>query len=183
MRKNYIANNEIWDIDKLSQWEKNPKAVKKEDFKRVLKQIQNLGQYKPLLITKQGTVLGGNTRLMAYKALGISKVWVSIVEPKNEQEKVEYALSDNDEVGQYVKDELAELVSHFPDLDKDLFKVNLGKSKSLDDLFSEFGPDTDSALEYQAEYQVVIKVRSEEEQHKLYKKLSDDGYDVEVLTI
>lgn len=183
MRKNYIAKNEVRNVEDLKNWDKNPKVVSKTDFKRVIKQIQQLGQYKPLVITPDGTVIGGNTRLMAYRALRIEKAWVSVVEPKTEQEKFEYAMSDNDEVGRYVKDELAELVSHFPDLDKEMFKVNLGKPRSLDELFSEFGPDNDSALDYQAEYQVVIKVRSEEEQQKLYQKLSKDGYDVEILTI
>jgi hypothetical protein len=72
-----------------------------------------LGQYKPLLITSDGEVLGGNMRLRAYKDLGMTEAWVSVVEPKTEAEKLEYALSDNDRVGYYEDDKLAELLIQY----------------------------------------------------------------------
>ena len=99
--------NEIRNIKTLHNWNKNPRAIKKEDFERLRNQIKELGQYKPLIITSDGEVLGGNMRLRAYQELGISDIWVSIVEPKTEADKIKIALSDNDRAGYYIEQDLA----------------------------------------------------------------------------
>ena len=92
------------DIRKLStlkNWDKNPRSIKDKDFQRLKKQIQKLGQYKPLIITQEGVVLGGNMRLRAYRELGLKDIWVSIIDASTEEKKLEYALSDNDRAGFY----------------------------------------------------------------------------------
>jgi len=123
-------------LSELHNWSKNPRGIKKEDFERLKKQISKLGQYKPLLITKDGTVLGGNMRLRAYKELGIDEVWVSVVDAPTDKEKTEYALSDNDRAGYYDKKELAKLVESV-DIDLDEYKVDIEKAISLTDLFQK----------------------------------------------
>jgi len=128
----------LWDIDQLHEWEKNPRTISKENFERLKNQIKELGEYKPLIITKDGTVLGGNMRLKAYRELGYKKVWVSIVEADTEEEKIKYALSDNDQLGEYQKDDLANLVGSFPNLDLSNFTIQLEKPKPLGELIDEF---------------------------------------------
>lgn len=125
----------------LYSWDKNPRAIKKDKFEELKKRIQKHGQFKPLIITPEGEVLGGNMRLRAYKDLGIEDVWVSVVEPKNEAEKIEIALADNEEMGYYEPDALAELISQYKDeLDLQNYSVHLEAPKSLDDLLSEYSP-------------------------------------------
>ncbi len=124
-------------ISTLKNWAKNPRGIKKDDFERLKKQITKLGQYKPLLITEDGTVLGGNMRLKAYKELGVEDIWVSVVEAPTDKEKTEYALSDNDRAGYYEEEALADLV-HDLDIDLDEFKVDLGKLTSLGDVLAQF---------------------------------------------
>mgnify|MGYP001617181139 CR=1 FL=1 len=132
----------IWDISKLKNWEKNPRAIKKEDFERLKKQIKELGQYKPLLITEDGTVLGGNMRLQAYKELGLTDIWVSIVKAETEAEKLKYALSDNDRAGYYVEQDLAELIQEWGlEIGFEDYHVDLGQSSSLTDVLNQFAPD------------------------------------------
>uniref|UniRef100_A0A7C5YR69 Methyltransferase n=1 Tax=candidate division CPR3 bacterium TaxID=2268181 RepID=A0A7C5YR69_UNCC3 len=128
----------LWEIDKLHEWDKNPRTISKENFERLKNQIKELGEYKPLIITKDGTVLGGNMRLKAYRELEYKKVWVSIVEANTEEEKIKYALSDNDQLGEYQKDDLANLVGSFPDLDLSNFTIQLDKPKPLGELIDEF---------------------------------------------
>ena len=130
-----MDNKLLWSIDKLKNWDKNPRGIDKKDFERLKNQIKKLGQYKPLLITPDGTVLGGNMRLRAYQELGINEVWVSIVEPNNEAEMLEYALSDNDRAGYYNEDELSELVYKYKDdINLDDYAVDLGKFTNLSEL-------------------------------------------------
>jgi ParB family chromosome partitioning protein len=128
-------------IDLLKNWEQNPRGILKDDFERLKKQLQRFGQYKPILITEDGTVLGGNMRLKAMQELGITDVWVSVVDAPDEKTRLEYALSDNDRSGYYEEEKLAELVMSVPDLDLKEYKVDLGKLTNLDDLLSQYGPD------------------------------------------
>jgi DNA (cytosine-5)-methyltransferase 1 len=127
---------EYWDISKLREWDKNPRSIKEKDFERLKKQIQKLGQYKPLLVTPDGEVIGGNMRLKAYQELGTERLWVSIVKPKNDSEKMEYALSDNDRVGFYDSDMLANLMPEL-DIDWSGYAVDLRPPLTLDGLLPQ----------------------------------------------
>lgn len=137
----------MWPIEKLRVWDKNPRAIKKEDFDRLKRQIQELGQYKPLIITSDGEVLGGNMRLRAYQELGIKECWVSIVEPKDEAEKIKFALSDNDRAGYYVEQQLAELIAGIKDkINLEDYKVDLNVPFNLQQVLDHFSPsDFDEA--------------------------------------
>lgn len=131
-------NKEYWPVAKLQNWDKNPRNISTEGFERLKKQIQKLGQYKPLLITPDGTVIGGNMRLRAYRDLGVSEVWVSVVEPKSESEKLEFALSDNDRAGYYDDDLLANLTAEMPDFNWEDYSVDLKEPTNLGDLLDQF---------------------------------------------
>ena len=115
---------EMWDINKLTEWKDNPRKVTDEGLERLKFQIKKLGQYKPLLVTDRGEVLGGNMRLRVYRELGIKDVWVSVVKPKDENEKIEYALSDNDRIGQYDEDMLSKMLPNY-NIDLGQFSVDL----------------------------------------------------------
>ena len=127
-------------ISKLKGWDKNPRGIKKDAFERLKRQITAHGQFKPVLATPEGEVIGGNMRLKAYQDLGITEVWVSIVEPKDETEKVAIALADNDRAGYYEEDALAELISSVPDLVLEDYHLDLGKTLSAKDLLDKFRP-------------------------------------------
>lgn len=148
-------------IDQLKLWDKNPRGIKEKDFERLKQQIQKLGRYKPILINQDNIVLGGNMRLRAYRELGIKDVWVTVVETKNEQEMIEYALSDNDRAGYYEEEALAELVLSTPELDLDAYAIDLGRPITLKELANRFGPDgeEDELLsEPQSKYGEVYQV-------------------------
>lgn len=133
-------NKEIWHIDRLKNWERNPRSIKKDDFERLKKQISTLGQYRPLVVTPDGIVLGGNMRLRAYKELGINDIWVSVVEAKDEKAMLEYALSDNDRAGNYDETQLGELIQD-SGIDLDMYKVDLGNASTLSELMAQLGPE------------------------------------------
>lgn len=121
---------EKWDISRLKKWDKNPRSITKNGLARLMEQIKKLGQYKPLVVTEQGIVVGGNMRYEALKALGITEVYVSIVSPKDENELFEYALSDNDRAGFYDDDLLANILPTF-DIDWSLYGVDMREPVSL----------------------------------------------------
>ncbi len=123
-------------ISKLKPWDKNPRGISEEGLKRLKRQIKKLGQYKPLIITPDGIVLGGNMRLKAYRELKIKEIWVSVVKPKSQKEKIEYALSDNDRVGFYEEDLLENLLTE-SDIKLEDFSVDLKEPINLKDLLNQ----------------------------------------------
>jgi len=134
-------------ISQVIPWEKNPRGIKTQDYERLKRQILKLGIYKPLVCCRENgkyVVLGGNMRIRALKELGVKEVEISIVKPKNEAQKIEYALSDNDRAGYYEEEKLAELVfPYMAKLELDDFKVDIGRSVELKSILEDFGPDFD----------------------------------------
>jgi ParB-like chromosome segregation protein Spo0J len=118
-------------VKDLYLYKDNPRDVEAKDFERLIEQIK-LGEHSTLLVTTEGEVLGGNTRLRAYKKIGkeLAKVVVvNIVETSEgvhividgkksertfdsvDQAKIELALSHNDSIGTNNETKLAELMT------------------------------------------------------------------------
>jgi ParB family chromosome partitioning protein len=122
----------------LSYWEKNPRRILPKDLERVKKQLVELGQYKPLICTNAGIVIGGNSRYKAMLKLGWEKAWVSVVEADDDAVKTKYALSDNDAAGRYIEEEVLDLSKLIADkVDLSLFNVDFGKSINLENLLDK----------------------------------------------
>jgi hypothetical protein len=130
MPKKNSDQKEYRKIGDLKPWEKNPRSVTPGAIDRLKKQVTKLGQYKPVLITKDGSVIGGNMRLKAYQELGIEDVWVHVVPATTEKEILEYLLSDNDRAGYYDEQALAELSMELDLRDMD-YHVDLGEPATL----------------------------------------------------
>jgi len=134
-------------------WDKNPRGIKTKDYERLKKQILKLGVYKPLIAFKDGdkyVVLGGNMRIRALKEMGLKEVDISVVAPKTEAQKIEFALSDNDRAGFYEEDKLAELIyPHIKDIELGDFKVDLGDPWiDLQRVIERYGPNIDPEKEW-----------------------------------
>jgi len=136
-------------ISQVEPWEKNPRNIRTADMERLKKQILRLGVYKPLVCYPEDgrfVVLGGNMRIRALKTLGLKDVDISIVHPKTEAEKIEYALSDNDRAGFYEEDKLAELVfPHVKEIELGEFHVDLGTTVDLGKFVERYTPNTTPA--------------------------------------
>jgi len=134
-------------IEKVKNWEDNPRNIKTTDYERLKKQILELGVYKPLLATKENDgyiILGGNMRLRALQDMGIKEVEISIVKADTQAHRIKYALSSNDRAGSYNEQQLAELIfPHITEIDLTEFKVDLGNAVDLKSVIEDYGPDID----------------------------------------
>ncbi len=149
MIKTFVKDGKTYaSIEALFRWDKNPKLVLKDDFKRLVRYIKKHGLFKPLLIMENGEVVGGNTRLVALQDLGYKDVWVEIVHPKDEADKLELSLADNDEVGKYIEEDLAQLIEDIGETKIDLkdVKINIGRSIDLKSLLEDLGPSEEPEL-------------------------------------
>ena len=129
-------------VSELTNWEDNPRSIVKEDFERLKKQIIKLGMYKPLLVNADNIVLGGNMRLRALSELGAKEVAVTVVDATDPATMLEYALSDNDQVGVTDDLKLAELV-HLNPIDISFYKVQANILRPLESIVNPPDPVTE----------------------------------------
>ncbi len=148
-------------VSDLFLYKDNPRDVEAKDFERLIEQIK-LGEHSTLLVTTEGEVLGGNTRLRAYKKIGKERakvVVVNIVETsagvhividdkKSErtfesvdQAKIELALSHNDSIGTNNETKLAELMT-IHKVPTELYSVAT-KITPVDDIVKSLSPSDD----------------------------------------
>lgn len=131
-------------IAELKEWDRNPRTIDRVGFERLKAQINRVKEitgeylYKPLLITPDNVVIGGNMRLRVLRDLGVDKVWVNVINVKNEQEMIEIALSDNDQAGKTEKDLLLELIEQYPQIKLSDYAVNFDTPTTLDDFMNQF---------------------------------------------
>ena len=158
-------------VEDLFLFKDNPRDVEAKDFER-LKRLLELGEHSTLLVTVEGEVLGGNTRLRAYKELGKKTAKVVIVEivetsegvhivldgKKSErtfdsvmQAKIELALSHNDSIGTNNELKLAELMT-VHNVPTELYSVAT-KITPVADIINNLSPseDEDASKELNAD--------------------------------
>lgn len=86
----------------------NPRQIKDANFERLKKSIAEFGAVmmplRPIVYDETMTVLGGNMRLEACKALGMKEIpddWVKRVEDLTDEEKRRFVIVDNNSFGEY----------------------------------------------------------------------------------
>lgn len=131
-------------LSSLGQWAKNPKFIKEENLEKLKTQIKELGVYKPLVVTEDGTILGGNQRYKAlmeiYKDAPDTLVWISIVEAWTDTERLKYCLSDNLSLGEYKREELYEIIKPLSD-QQSLFKdydLEIPNTQAIKDFVDDY---------------------------------------------
>ena len=98
------------DIDKIKMNKENPRVIKDNKFKKLVKSIKDFPEMlekRPLIIDENNVVLGGNMRLKALEHLKYKKVPVIQVTDWNEEMKKEFIIKDNVGFGEWDFDILA----------------------------------------------------------------------------
>lgn len=131
---------ELRKVSELTNWDENPRTISRDQFARLKDHIKRLGLYKPLLINQNNIVLGGNMRLNALLELGIDEVMCSVVLTDNKAQMIEYALSDNDQMGETDEQKVAELVTLNP-IKTELFAVHTGALKPIQEILDTVSPE------------------------------------------
>lgn len=137
------TRSENWPITKLKLWERNPRSIKGDRFNELKARLKRQGQIKPLLVTEDGTVIGGNMRLRAMQDLGWSDVWVSVTDAKTDKDIFDLALTDNEEFGYYEQEQVAELALELglSPIELKSYALTLGEPTTLDLVVNRFGPE------------------------------------------
>jgi hypothetical protein len=97
-------------ISKVKGNPNNPRIIKNDKFKKLVKSIQEFPEMlklRPIVVDEDFMVLGGNMRLKASKDAGLKEVWIEVAEGLTEEQKKEFIVKDNVGFGEWDWDVLA----------------------------------------------------------------------------
>jgi DNA modification methylase len=97
-------------INEVKTNPKNPRLIKDDKFKKLVKSIQDFPQMlelRPIVVDENNIVLGGNMRLKACKEAGLKEVFIVKADNLTEQQKDEFIVKDNVGFGEWDWDILA----------------------------------------------------------------------------
>jgi site-specific DNA-methyltransferase (adenine-specific) len=105
---------ELVKINQVKPNPKNPRIIKDDKFKKLVKSIQEFPDMlnkRPLIVftdvDKKYVVLGGNMRLKACNEIGLKEVPVILADEWTEEQKAEFLIKDNVGFGEWDWDDLA----------------------------------------------------------------------------
>jgi ParB-like chromosome segregation protein Spo0J len=163
---NKISKIEYLPIWKIKNNPNNPRLVKDDKFKKLVKSIQDFPEMldkRPIIVNEDMIVLGGNMRLKACNEAGLKEVPVIVANWTEEQER-QFIIKDNLGYGEWDWDIIAnewdaeELVEWGLDVWKAPAEVDYSildeADESLDDLISDMADGVKKAIqiEFEAEH-------------------------------
>lgn len=111
-------HTEIRKVSDLKNWEDNPRTITAEALKKLEKNINDLGNFEPLVINTDGTVIAGNQRLRLALDKGQKEIEVSVPERELTKEEIKkIGVISNRHSGEWDMDKLA---NEFEDILNDL---------------------------------------------------------------
>jgi DNA modification methylase len=140
-------------INEIKPNPNNPRIIKDDKFKKLVKSIQDFPQMlelRPIVIDENNIVLGGNMRLKACIEAGLTDVPVKQAKELNEEQKKEFIVKDNVGYGEWDWDDLAnnwdeQLLTEWG-LDIPNFDANVLEAEEDDFAVPDGGTETDIVL-------------------------------------
>ena len=138
----------------------NPRLIKDDKFRKLVKSIQEFPQMlelRPIVVDENNIVLGGNMRLKACKEAGLKDVFIVKAENLTEEQKQEFIVKDNVGFGEWDWDMLA----NEWDVDKlDEWGLNVPNYENTDiDLDAFFEEDN---REKEEKFKIVLEYSEED---------------------
>jgi len=139
----FEKDGKIWaNITWLRLWPKNPRVILDKNLQKLKKQIIELGIYKPLVVTPDGEILGGNQRYkvlyeLSRKDARYEWIWVSVVDAWDDNARLKYAISDNFSAGEYTREKLAEIIKLDQGKLFDNYDISIEQKKSIQEVLDE----------------------------------------------
>ena len=170
--------SELIPISKVKANPNNPRIIKDEKFKKLVKSIQEFPQMleiRPIVVNEEMIVLGGNMRLKACQEAGLKEVHIIKASDLTEEQQKEFIIKDNVGFGEWDWNDLA----NNWDSDKlenwglDIPGFENIEEKEQDDLSDKI----------KSEFRIEIILKDEKEQEITYNKLIGEGYECRLLTL
>jgi ParB-like nuclease domain len=86
---------ELWFIDKLIPWARNPRTHSDAQIAQIAASIAEFGFNNPILVDTKAGIIAGHGRLLAARKLGLQEVPVIVLDQLSEAQKRAYIIADN----------------------------------------------------------------------------------------
>lgn len=86
---------EIWPIDKLIPYVRNPRTHSAEQVAQIAASIVEFGFNAPILVASDAGIVAGHGRLLAARKLGLAEVPVVVLDHLSETQRRAYIIADN----------------------------------------------------------------------------------------
>lgn len=157
-----------------------PGNARRGDIDLIADSLSKLGQYKPIVVNKDGTILAGNHTVMAAQRLGWETIDVHRVDVDEDTAK-RIVLVDNkaNDQSTYDVEELVNLLTELPNLDATGFTRDEVDEllESLDALDDEDIPEPPKDPQPEG-YNLLVECDNVEEQQRIKSRLLAEGVTV-----
>ena len=147
---------------------KNPRLIKDDKFRKLVKSIQEFPQMlelRPIVVDENNIVLGGNMRLKACKEAGLTEVYIVKAEGLTELQKDEFIVKDNVGFGEWDWDMLA-----------NEWDVDLLDEWGLDvPIIKEYEEIEPSGYDLTQKWFLNVEFENEQDCEKWYNSLIEEG--------
>lgn len=122
-------------VDEIIPYEKNPR-LNDEAVEPVAESIKEFGFKIPIVLSSDGVIVAGHTRIKAAKKLGMEEVPCIIADDLTEEQVKAFRLADNKsaEIAQWDEELLQSELSEILDIDMSLFGFGGGETDFADEL-------------------------------------------------
>jgi ParB-like chromosome segregation protein Spo0J len=154
--------------------EKNPRFIKDDAFKKLVKSLQDFPQMmeiRPIVCLEDGGILGGNMRYRAAKELKWKEVPCIVVKDLDEARQAEFIIKDNIEAGEW---DYAILNEGWDEELLNEWGIEIKKYEREDIIENRYD---------NCEFKIEISCIDEISQKNIYEKLTSEGYICRVLTL
>ena len=165
-------------INEIKPNPNNPRIIKDNKFKQLVKSIQDFPQMlelRPIVIDENNMVLGGNMRLKACIEAGLKDVPVKQAKDLTELQKKEFIVKDNVGYGEWDWDDLA---NNWDAEELTQWGLDIPNFDVIDEK-----EQIDLSDKLKSEFKIEIICKSEEEQEQTYNKLIEQNYECRLLTL
>lgn len=176
---------ELVPLSRLRPASWNPRLVRDKRFKQLCQSIKADPEFmveRPILATADGTIYAGNLRYRAVEYLKWPVVPARIVDIPEQLAK-ERAMRDNNAWGEWVEQDLAELLAELKVADSDVELLGFD-DKELNRLLDLVGANGDTAAAVQAvpeQYMVIVTCTDEVQQRELLERMTAEGWQCRAL--
>jgi ParB-like chromosome segregation protein Spo0J len=159
---------QIVKINSIKTNPKNPRLIKDDKFKKLVKSIQEFPQMlelRPIVVDENNIILGGNMRYKACVEAGLKEVYILKAQDLTEQQKDEFIVKDNVGFGEWDWDILAN------EWDTDKLQ-----DWGLDiPIFKEYEEIEPSGYDLTQKWFLNIEFENEQDCEKWYNSLIEEG--------
>jgi hypothetical protein len=184
-------------VSSLRPSPKNPRLIKNDKFKKLVRSIQefpDMLKLRPIIVDEDSVVLGGNMRLKACIEAKVKEVYIErltkkSVEASNKkygtsytyQERCdEFMIKDNSGFGDWDWDILANEwdTDLLGDWGLDLWKA---EEDTEDEGYVADPNFDDEGVGYKSQFGVIVECDNEKDQEKVYRGLTEQGYKCKIV--